>query len=550
MKENSKPLIRGFLDQFNRGEINRRDFIRYAALVGLSTTAAGHLVGCSGDGGGVDIAGSRGGILRVSAAVHKVTHPAQLSWANPSNQLRQVAEYLTYTDGDNITHPYLLEGWDVSEDLLTWTLNLSQGITFNNGDGFTADDVVFTMNEWLKEDVGSSMLGIMGAYLDPTNIEKVNDYQVKLHLKQPELAVPEHLFHYPALILNHRTFEGDFIRAPHGTGPYTLELYREGEICRVTKRDDYWQKGADGVSLPYMDGMEFVDMGEEMAPQIAALKAGEIDMIDLSDATRADIYEGFKGDPNISITPSESAMTVVLRMRVDKEPWTDNNVRTALKLCQHREKILKLAYFDQGLLGQDVHVYEKHPEYCEKPFPKYDPEKAKALLAEAGYSDGLTVNLAVGSGWPEIVRYAEILKEDAAPAGITINIQTMPNSQYWEKWTEVDLGITSWTHRPLGTMVYNLGYAADSDGKPVPWNETNWVDEEFNKLLAEANGTVNIKKRKKIFCDLEEIQMTRGSIGISFFKNVWFVTRKRVKNVKQHPTLYMLFNETWLEKEV
>jgi peptide/nickel transport system substrate-binding protein len=242
-------------------------------------------------------------------------------------------------------------------------------------------------------------------------------------------------------------------------------------------------------------------------------------------------------------------MTVVLRMRVDMEPWTDNNVRMALKLCQHREKILKLAYFDQGLLGQDFHVYPKHPEYCEKPVPKYDPEKAKALLTDAGYGDGLTVNLAVGSGWPEIVRYAEILKEDAAPAGITVNIQTMPNSQYWEKWTEVDLGITSWTHRPLGTMVLNLGYSADSEGNPVPWNESNWVDEEFNTLLAEANGTIDLKKRRKIFCDLEEIQMTRGSIGIAFFKNSWFATRKRVKNVKKHPTLYMLFNEAWIEQE-
>jgi peptide/nickel transport system substrate-binding protein len=547
--ENANPLIQDLLSQLKGGKINRREFVRYAVLLGMSATVASKIVGCAPAEGPPVAEEALGGILRVSAAVHKVTHPAQFSWVCPSNQFRQVAEYLTYTDGDNITHPLLLKNWEVSEDLKTWTLNLREGIKFNNGDDFNADDVVFTMNQWLDEKVKSSMLGLMGSYLDLNGIEKAGDYQVVLNLKKPEIAVPEHLFHYPALVLNHRTFEGDFLRAPHGTGPYTLELYREGEICRIKRREDYWQKDKKGRALPYLDGMEFIDLGEEMAPQIAAMQAGEIDMIDLSDATRPDVYEALKVDPNINLVPSPSAMTVVLRMRVDVDPWTDNNVRTALKLCQNREKILKLAYFDQGLLGQDFHVYPKHPEYCKKPVPAYDPEKAKALLAEAGYADGLDVNLAVGSGWPEIVRYAEVLKEDAAPAGININIQTMPNSQYWEKWTEVDLGITSWTHRPLGTMVLNLGYSADADGNPVSWNESRWVDEEFNTLLAEANGTVDVKKREKIFCDLEEIQLTRGSIGIAFWKNVWFAASKNVKNIKPHPTLYMLFNEVWLESE-
>jgi peptide/nickel transport system substrate-binding protein len=221
----------------------------------------------------------------------------------------------------------------------------------------------------------------------------------------------------------------------------------------------------------------------------------------------------------------------------------------ALKLCQNREKILKLAYFDQGLLGQDFHVYPYHPEYCDKPIPEYDPEKAKALLEEAGYADGLDINLAVGNGWPAMVRYAEILKEDAAPAGFNVNIVTMPNSQYWEKWTEVDLGITSWTHRPLGTMVLNLAYTVDSEGTPVPWNETRWSDEEFSELLTEANGTLDVDKRRKLFCELERIQWERGSVGISFWRNVWFVTGTKVMDVQAHPTLYMLFNEVWLQQE-
>ena len=551
-KKSLNPRIHELIDQFRAGKMSRREFVRYAALLGVSAAVAPSLIGCAPEAGGPTTKPSeltRGGILRVAAPIHKVTHPAQFTWVIPSNQMRQVAEYMTWTDGKNITHPYLLENWEASEDLLTWTLNLKQGIMFNNGDEFTADDVIFTMNEWLNKDVGSSLLGMVGAYLSPTGIEKVNDYQVVLHLDQPEIAVPEHLFHYPAMVLNSRTFEGDFIKAPHGTGPYTIETYSEGELCRLVRRTDYWQTGVDGESLPYLDGMEFIDMGTEMAPQVAALQAGEIDKIDFSDSPRPDVYETLKDDERAQIIPATTAQTTVLRMRVDMDPWTDNRVCMALKLCQNREKILKLAYFDQGLLGQDFHVYPYHPEYCEKPVPEYDPEKAKALLEEAGYADGLEINLAVGNGWPEIVRYAEILKEDAAPAGFNVNIVTMPNSQYWEKWTEVDLGITSWTHRPLGTMVLNLAYTIDDEGDPVPWNETRWSDEEFSMLLTEANGTLDVDKRRKIFCELERIQWERGSIGISFWRDVWFILGTKVMDVQAHPTLYMLFNEVWLQQE-
>jgi len=540
-KKRIHPWIHELEDYLKQGKVTRREFVRYAALLGMSVGAASQIAGLSWPRRSYAAAPKPGGTLKVSATVHKVTHPAQFSWIEPSNQLRQVAEYLTYTDGDNITHPYLLKNWEASDDLKTWTLNLEQGIKFNNGDEFTADDVVFTLNQWLNKDVGSSLLGMMGTYLDVTGIEKTDKYQVKLHLKQPELAVPEHLFHYPALVLNHKTFEGDFIKAPHGTGPYTLELYREGERCVVRKRNDYWQKG-----FPYMESMEFTDMGAELAPQIAAIQSGEIHFIDASDTSPVSAYQALKDDPNINILTIPTNQTRVLRMRVDMEPWTNNDVRMALKLCSHREKILSLAYFGQGLQGQDFHVSPKHPEYCQKPIPEYQPDKAKELLKKAGYPNGLDINLVVGSGWADIVRWAEILKQDAAPAGFRVNIQPVPNAQYWEKWTEVDLGVTTWAHRPLGTMVLNLAYIADDTGKPVPWNETRWVDDEFSRLLRQANGTLDVDARRKIFCDLEQIQYERGSVGLTYWINYFFVLSKRVQDVKAHPTGYMLFNKVWL----
>ena len=556
------PAVPELQEALRKGSISRREFLRYATLLGLSAGAANVLAAC-GPAATPTAAPApttvppttapaatkapsitRGGKLTCASSVKKVTHPAQFSWVTPSNQLRQVAEYLTQTDGNNITHPFLLDNWQVSDDLKTWTLNLRKGIKFNNGDEFNADDVVFTMGQWLNKDVGSSILGLM-SYLPASGIEKVDDYTVKLHLDRAQIAVPEHLFHYPALILNHKTFQGDFIKAPHGTGPYTLDTYKESERVLLTARKDYWQKGADGQPLPYLDQMEFIDMGEETSAWIAAIKGGQVDYLDVGDNVGPDFYTGLKDDPNINVNGVPTAVCRVMRMRVDLDPWTDNRVRQALKLCQNREKILSLAYFGQGLPGGDFHVYPKHPEYCEKPIPQYDPTKAKQLLADAGHPNGLDVKLSVGSGWPDIVSYAQILKEDAAAAGFRIAIDSMPNSQYWDKWTEVDLGVTPWTHRPLGTMVLDLAYAADDKGKPVSWNESRWVDDEFSKLLAQADATLDVEKRRQIMCQLEQIQMDRGSIGIAWWMNIWMPARKNIKDVPGHPTMYMLFNQVW-----
>lgn len=547
--------------QYQKGKITRREFLRYTTLLGMSLAGAQALAsGCAPQQQELPPTGtsappqvtptpglalpSRGGTLRVRGTVGRIDHPARYGWVANSNPTRHVAEYLTFTDENNITHPYLLEKWEASEDLKTWTLNLRKEIKWNNGDDFVADDVVFTMKEWLNPDVGSSILGSM-YYLKPEGIEQVDDYIVRLHLDSGQIAVPEHLFQYMGQVMNYRTFEGDFVQSPVGTGPYTMEEYSEGERVVLKARSDYWQNGADGEPLPYMDEIIYVDLGGEVSAWVAAFQSGDVDVISQPDAN---VYLALKDDPNANIVSTHTAYANVLRMRTDKDPWTDNRVRTALKLCQDRQKILSMGSFDQGVLGADCHVAPANPEYCEKPIPKYDPDQARALLAEAGYPDGLTVEIAVGSDWADIVSYAEILKQDAAPAGFNIQINTMPGSAYWDIWNECDLGITGWTHRPLGTMVLTLCYTCDEAGTPVPWNETRWCDEEFTSLLKQAEATLDVQQRRTIMCELEDIQRERGSIGIAYFRDVFGIPNKKVQGFKGHPSEYDIFNEVWLQE--
>jgi peptide/nickel transport system substrate-binding protein len=552
------PYISDFKRAFVAGGISRREFIRYAALLGASMgSISTFLVGCGSEPAeeatepsatsapSATSGPKRGGVLRCACPVDRIDHPSRTARTHTANQWRHVLEYLTLTDRKSITHPYLLEKWEVSDDLKTWTLHLRKNVTWNNGDEFVADDVVFTMKEWLNPEVGSSMSGLM-SYLTADGITKKDEHTVVLNLESPQIAVPEHLFAYPAMIINHRVFEGDITKAPVGTGPYTMEEYSVDERAVLKARDDYWQMGADGKPLPYLDEITYIDVGEEQTAAVAAFKSGGVDTFyDVSPAS----WQAVRDDPETGVDAVTTARTVVLRIRADQEPWSDNRLRKALKICQNREKILNLAYFGEGLPGQDTHVAPAHPEYCEIETPAYDPEQAKELLAEAGYPDGMDVELNFPTGRDYVKSYAEALKEDAAAAGFRITLNPMPDSQYYEVWTEIDVGLTPWGHRALAVMVLPLAYSCNEDGEPAAWNETRWCDKEFLDLLNKAQGTLDLEKRREIMCQLEQIQQERGSIGNAFWMNLWAVYRKGFHGIYMHPSQFDLWNEVWYDPD-
>ncbi len=547
MMEKVHPYIPEMYQKFVDGKVSRREFLRFSTLLGLSATlAACAAPGTEPEATAVTMAEEamsgiqRGGTLTSAMELQLIDHPARVSWTQSANVMRQISEYLTITGPDNITRPYLLEKWEASDDLLTWTLYLRKGIKFNNGDELTADDVLFSFGEWLNPDVGSSMLGLLAYLNGPEDVVKVDDYTVQLNLNSPNIAVPEHLFHYPAIIL-HRDFQGDFIQQPVGTGAFTLEEYAEGERAVFKRREDYWQMGEDGQPLPYLDEIIYVSINKDAA--VAALQSGQVDTMF---QPRPSDWQALKDMPEISVDSASTSQAFLTRMRVDLEPWSDVRVRNALKKCQDRQKIMQLGYYGEGDLSIDAHVAPVHPEYCEKPIPEYDPEGSKALLAEAGYPDGLKVTLATKNdeSEPEI---AQAFKEMALAGGFDIELDITDPGGFWDRWTEVDLGITSWTHRPLGTMVLPLAYTADDEGVPVAWNETRWVDEEFDTLLAEAEKTLDVEARRAIMCQLEDIFQERGPIANSFWKRVWRLARTNVKGIHAHPTDYDLFYDVWKE---
>ncbi len=563
--EKIHPAIPAAYEKLEQGRISRREFMRFATLLGMSAATATIAAACApaANNGGQMAATSapavaegaettatqepqvqttgpkRGGRITKSMQLQLLDHPARLSWVEGANVVRQIGEYLTETASDNITRPYLLDRWEASEDVKTWDLYIKQGVTFNNGDTLTADDVMFTFGEWLNPDVGSSMLGLLSYLSGIQDVEKVDDYHIRLHLQTANIGVPEHLFHYPAIVL-HRSFTGDIVSQPLGTGAFLLQEYAEGERAVFRRREDYWRMGADNSPLPYLDEIIYVSTDKDAG--VAALQSGQVDS--LYDPRPPD-WQALKDVPGLVTRSVSTAQALILRMRVDLEPWDDNRVRSALKMCQDRERILQLSYFGEGALSLDAHVAPIHPEFCEQPIPAYDPEGALALMEEYAAEKGIELPLRVvlstknDQNEPEI---AQALKEQALPGGFDIELDITEPDGYWDRWTEVPLGITSWTHRPLGTMVLPLAYISEAIGA---WNETRWSDEEFETLLRQAEATLDVEARREIMCQIQTIMQERGPIGNSYWKNVWNITHERFQGIEAHPTAYDFFYEVW-----
>jgi peptide/nickel transport system substrate-binding protein len=530
--------------------IDRREFLRYAALLGMSAAAADAFVRkVTGQPSLVAPAAAqslpRGGTLRLGMRCQDLKSPHTYSWIESSNSARQVLDYLTITGVDNITRPGLIEKWEASPDLKTWTLRVRRGVKWHNGRQFTADDVMWNLKHVLDPKTGSSTVGLMKGFLleeydtgekddkgnpkkstrlwDANAIQKVDAYTVRLNGKTPQLAVPEQLFHYPLLIVDPAD-NGEFKVGSNGTGAFTLVESEVGRRQILKARKDYWGGG------PYLDEIHFIDLGDDPAAAVGALASKQVDGLYGTDITQLDALQKLS---HVQMYQVPTAYTATARVQPVK-PFDDKRVRQALRYAVDSNAILQIAHKGLGQVGEHHHVSPVHPEYAKLPAFQRDVAKARRLLAEAGYPNGIDTEIACKPqpGWELIAVQAMV--EQWKEAGIRVKINVMPSTQYWEIWTKTPFGFTTWAHRPLGVMSLALAYRTG-----VPWNESKYSNPEFDRLLTMAEGTLDVVSRREIMAQLEKILQEDGPIVQPVWRAIFTFMDKRVQGFKVHPSLYI-----------
>ena len=561
MDEKNLARVHGGLPQLvaelKAGAIDRREFLRLTTLVGLSAGAAYALAGKITGEHFVPQASAatpkKGGDVRVSMRVLDLKNPRSYSWVFAANIGRQVLEYLTKTGHDNVTRPYLLEGWSASDDLKTWTLKIRKGVKWNNGEELVADHVIWNISRWLDESVGSSVLGLMKGYMleeyetgekndkgeavkstrlwADNAIEKADDHTVVLNCKSPQVAIPEHLFHYPASIM-HPSSEGVFEPGAIGTGPFTLEEVEVGKKAVLKARSDYWGDG------PFLDSVTVIDHGDDAAAGMNAMISKQADLMHEASTTQ---YAALNAQPHLNLYQVSTAQTAGARMKVGSKAFSDPRVRKAMRLAIDTDKVLKVSHLGLGSAAEHHHVCPIQPDYFKLDFMKQDIPAAKALLAEAGFPDGFDTEIACQKDPAWELLSVQAMVEMWKQIGVNVKINVMPGAQYWENWKKVDFGYTRWTHRPLAVMLLPLAYRSG-----VPWNESDFANEKFDDLLGKAEGTLDIKERQMIMKQMQEIMQEEGPIIQAVWRAVFTFADKRLNGFSMHPTSYMFMNDWWV----
>jgi peptide/nickel transport system substrate-binding protein len=531
--------------QLASGKVDRREFLRTATLLGLSAGAAYGLAGLPFDGTATRPAkAAQGGVVRMSHRLPPIESPHTYTEVFTTNVVRQTLDYLTRTGADNVTRPWLLDRWEASADLKTWDLYLKPGIKWSNGDELVADHVIWNIKRWLDPNIGSSILGLMKAYMmsadatgiwDTNAIEKIDDHHVRLNCRSAQLAVPEHLFHYQAFIL-HPSENGKFGVGSICTGPFEVTEHVVGRRAVVSRRDGYWGKPAS------LDAVEFIDLGDDPAAEVAALASGQVH--GLFEGSTAQ-YGALQKMTQVAIHSVPTAQTAVARMQMIHKPWDDARVRKAMRLALDTEKLLQVAHLGLGLPGESHHVAPVHPEYVNIGVLKQDVDGAKKLLAEAGYPDGFDTEIFCKQDpdWEPIAVQAMV--EMWKQIGARVKINLLPSAQYWDIWDKetAPFAFTPWTHRPLGVMTLGLAYRTG-----VPWNESKYSNPHLDELITKAEGLLDVEERQKVMSEIEHLMNEEGPVCIPLWRGWFTAIDKRVSGYQAHPTSY-IFCEDWSFEE-
>lgn len=408
---------------------------------------------------------------------------------------RQIYETLFEVTPEGAIEPLLVADYQVSDDGLLWTLSLREGIRFHDGSLFDAEAVKFNLERFINPDNGFAFAFLLNRI---ESVEVVDDLTVDVRLSGPFAPFLAHLSHIstaivsPTAVMEHGE---EFYRNPVGTGPFRFDNWTVGQQLEVVRFEDYW-----GEASP-MERMRFIPAPENTT-RMALLESGEAHVavsVPPQDIMRLSAH------PDITVDQTAGTRIVYIYFNPNIAPFGDVRVRQAINFAVDKEAIVEFVLGGAGVVADAPFSPGLFGYSPQTPYP-FDPERALALLEEAGYPEGFSTSLFCPSGrYLQDIQTCEAIQSQLAEVGIEVSIETFEWAAYLQRTglpledNDIPMAMYGWA-TGTGDADYALfPLLHSSQHVPMGSNRSFYSNPEVDQLLADARTIANQELREPMY---------------------------------------------------
>jgi len=487
---------------------SRRDLLAGAGALGLISLSGARLR--------AEEAPKQGGTLRVGVGDFSTTDSLDPTLYATYFQLylfRQLRNNLVEFGPGGKLVPELAESWSSSDDAKTWVFKMRQGVKFHDGRDFTAEDAVYSINLHRKEGTTSSAAPVLKPV---TDIKATDKYELTITLDSGNVGFPALMtLETLTMVPNGET---DFSKGI-GTGGYILESFEPGVKSVVKRNPNYWKEGR-----AHFDAVEMTAI-KDSAARTSALMSGSVDACNFVDVKTAPLLER---SPKVKLLSVAGKAHYCYPMRMDVDPFTSNDIRTAMKYAIDREAMVKVIANGYATVGNDQPITPSYEFYNPDIKPKpYDPDQAKFYMKKAGV-DSLNLELFVSeTPFAGATDSAQLYAAQAAKAGINIKVTKTPEDSYWSDiWFKKPFCVARWSGRANEDAMLSLAYG--TPGIAAGWNESHMSDPKLDQLIIAARTEQDEAKRKQMYFDAQTLISETGGEVIPVIANYVDATSSKV----------------------
>ncbi len=529
MKDQLKTQLYLATGSTDLGEINRRQF-----LGGASALTAACMVPSILPRSAI-AAPKKGGTLRMGKA-----HGATTDTLDPGTYENGFTTGLAFAyhgrmtevGADGSLQPELAESWESTADASTWMFKLRKGVTFHSGKALGTEDVIASINHHRGKDSTSAAAPIVASIKD---IKADGADTLVFSLDGGNADFPFVLSDFHMCIGPAKDGKVDWA-AGDGCGAYKLDNYNAGVSAKLTRNPNHWRDDRG-----HFDAIELLALVDPNA-RTAALLSGDVDAIDRVDLKTV---HHLKRAPGINVHSIAGSQHFTFAMSVNKKPFTDVNIRLALKHAINRQELVDKILMGHGVIGNDHPIGPGqrffNSELAQTP---YDPDKAKWYLKQAGL-DSLEVDLsAADAAFGGAIDAAVLYQNAATAAGIKINVVREPNDGYWSSvWMRKPWSAVYWVGRVVEDEMFTMAYQSGA-----PWNDAFWSNARFDELLLAARAELDEEKRRQMYYEMQAIVNQDGGTVIPMFASFVFATSDKIGLPEQLASNTDSDGERWAER--